>query len=144
MIIYSFIVSFIYGIIPIIIKLHLSHIPHTLLLLFIQIIGIFIISSYIFFFKPQEFNFTKININFNIIFFIILTAFFGTFLANKLYIKIINESNNFNINMIITSLYPIITIIASYFILKEYLNQYQLFGYLFIIIGISIIFYFKH
>jgi len=41
--------------------------------------------------------------------------------------------------MIITSLSPIITIIASYFILKDYLNQYQLFGYLFIII-----FYFKH
>jgi drug/metabolite transporter (DMT)-like permease len=134
-------ILFIEGIIPVIIKLYLSLIPYTLLLLISHFIGLIFICFYLYFFKFDEIIEGYINLNYKILFIIILISFFGTFIARIIYLKIINDNQNINIFIILMSLYPIITIIASYFLLQEELSNRQLIGYLFIIIGIYFLLY---
>jgi drug/metabolite transporter (DMT)-like permease len=129
------------GLIPVIIKLYLTIIPYSLILLLSQFIGLLFIIGYAFFFKYHEIKEGYINLNLKIITFIILISFFGTFLAKILFLKTINDNDNINIFIIIMSLYPIVTILASYFLLKQELTYRQILGYLFVIIGIYFLLY---
>jgi len=138
---YPLTIILIEGIIPIIIKLYLSTIPYHFLLLLTQILGALFIGTYVYLFKPHEFSQGISNINPKIFLIFFLIAFFGTFLAKKLYLKVINDNHNINIFIILMSLYPVITIIGSYFFLKEKLSYYQLLGYFLIILGIILMFY---
>lgn len=136
-----FCILLIEGIIPVIIKLYLSIIPYNLILFLSQFIGLFFICFYVFFFKYNEiikgYNF----LNFKLLFIVIIIAFFSTFLAKVLFLKTLNDNENISIFLIIMSLYPIVTIIASYFILKEKITNLQLLGYMFVIIGICFLLY---
>ena len=136
-----FYILFIEGIIPVIIKLYLTIIPYSLILLLSQIIGLIFIISYVFFYKPNDIKDGYINLNYKILIIIILISFFGTFLGKILFLKTINDNDNISIYLIIMSLYPAITIIASYFLLKQKISNRQLIGYLFIIIGIYFLLY---
>jgi len=136
-----FFIILIEGIIPVIIKLHLSIIPYNFSLLISQFLGLLFITTYVLFFKPNEIKEGFANMDIKILFIFLLIAFFGTFLAKILYLKTINDNNNINIFIILMSLYPIITIIASYFLLKEQLNYYQFVGYFLVIIGICFLLY---
>jgi drug/metabolite transporter (DMT)-like permease len=141
LLLYPLLIVLIEGIIPIIIKLYLTTIPYHFLLLLTQILGAIFIGSYVYLFKPHEFSQGLSNINAQIFLIFLLIAFFGTFLAKKFYLKVINDNPNISIFIIIMSLYPIITIIGSYFFLKERLSYYQLLGYFLIILGIFLMFY---
>ena len=136
-----FYILFIEGIIPVIIKLYLTLIPYELILLLSHIIGLIFITLYIFFFKSNNIKEGFINLNSNILIVIILISFFGTFLGKVLFFKTLNDNENISIFLIIMSLYPIVTIIASYFFLKERITYIQILGYLFIIIGICFLLY---
>jgi drug/metabolite transporter (DMT)-like permease len=136
-----FLILIIQGIIPVIIKLHLTIIPYTLILILSELIGLFFITFYAFFFKSHEIINGFTNINLKLLFIIILISFFGIFIVKILFLKTINDSKNINIFIIIMSLYPMITIIASYYFLQEKISYRQLFGYLLIIIGISFLLY---
>jgi drug/metabolite transporter (DMT)-like permease len=136
-----FLILIIEGIIPVIIKLHLTIIPYTLILLLSQIIGLIFICFYAFFFKSNEIFEGYTNLNLKIFTIIILISFFGTFIGKILFLKTINDNQNISLFLIIMSLYPIITIIASYFLLKEKLSYRQILGYFLIIIGISFLLY---
>ncbi len=141
LLLYPLLIILIEGIIPIIIKLYLTTIPYHFLLLLTQILGAIFIGSYVYLFKPHELSQGLSNINTQIFIIFLLIAFFGTFLAKKFYLKVINDNPNISIFIIIMSLYPIITIIGSYFFLKEKLSLYQFLGYFFIILGIFLMFY---
>jgi drug/metabolite transporter (DMT)-like permease len=136
-----FLILIIEGIIPVIIKLHLTIIPYTLILVLSQILGLFFICSYAFLFKSHEIIEGFSNLNLKLLTIIILIAFFGTFIGKILFLKTINDNENISIFIIIMSLYPMITIIASYYLLKEKISYRQLLGYLLIIIGISFLLY---
>jgi drug/metabolite transporter (DMT)-like permease len=136
-----FYILFIEGIIPVIIKIYLSLIPYELILLLSQIIGLFFIITYIFFFKPKDIKEGYTNLNYQLLIIIILISFFGTFLGKIFFLKTIKDNDNISIFLIIMSLYPMITIIASYFLLKERITKRQLLGYLLIIIGICFLLY---
>jgi drug/metabolite transporter (DMT)-like permease len=136
-----FLILIIEGIIPVIIKLHLTVIPYTLILVLSQILGLLFICSYAFLFKTHEIIEGFSNLNLKLLTIIILIAFFGTFIGKILFLKTINDSKNINIFIIIMSLYPMITIIASYYFLQEKISYRQLFGYLLIIIGITFLLY---
>ena len=136
-----FYILFVEGIIPVIIKIYLSLIPYELILLLSQIIGLFFIITYIFFFKPKDIKEGYINLNSKIIIIIILISFFGTFLGKIFFIKTIKENDNISIFVIIMSLYPMVTIISSYFLLNERISNKQLLGYFLIIIGIYFLLY---
>jgi drug/metabolite transporter (DMT)-like permease len=136
-----FYILFIEGIIPVIIKLYLTLIPYNLILLLLNIISLIFIIFYVFFFKLSEIKEGFINLNYKLLLIIILISFFGTFLGRIFFLKILNENDNISILLIIMSLYPVITIIASYFLLKEKITNKQLIGYLLIIIGIYFLLY---
>ena len=66
-------------------------------------------------------------------------ALFSVYIANLLYVVALQNKVNINILTIITGLYPVITIIFSYIILKEKITIKAIIGYLFIILGIFFI-----
>lgn len=136
-----FFIIFIEGIIPVIIKLYMTLLPYNFILLISQFLGLLFITSYILLFKPNEIKEGFANFNSKLFLIFLLIAFFGTFLAKIFYIKTIKDNENISIFIIIMSLYPIITIIASYFLLKERLTYYQIIGYFLIIIGICFLLY---
>ena len=136
-----FYILFIEGIIPVIIKLYLTLIPYNLILLLSQIIGLFFILFYVLFYKSNDIKEGYTNLNYKLLIIIILISFFSTFLGRIFFLKILNDNENINIFIIIMSLYPIITIIASYFLLKERITNRQMIGYLLIIIGIYFLLY---
>jgi drug/metabolite transporter (DMT)-like permease len=67
-----------------------------------------------------------------------LTTFMGLFLANILYLYAIKHTTNINIVSVLSALYPVITLILAFFILKESLSWKGLFGFSLIIIGIVV------
>ena len=129
------------GLIPVIFKLLLTVIPFNLFLVLSLIFGLLFICSYAFLFKSHEIIEGFSNLNLKLLTIIILIAFFGTFIGKILFLKTINDNENISIFIIIMSLYPMITIIASYYFLQEIISYRQLFGYLLIIIGISFLLY---
>lgn len=66
------------------------------------------------------------------------TTFMGLFLANVLYLYAIKHTTNINIVSVISALYPVITLVLAFFILKESLSWQGLFGFSLIIIGIVV------
>jgi|688.fasta_scaffold385745_2 drug/metabolite transporter (DMT)-like permease len=134
-------ILFIEGITPVLLKLYLTVIPYDFILLLSQILTLLFISIYVFIFKSNKIKEGYVNLNYKLLFIIIIISFFSSFLARILFLKVINDNDKINIFLIIMSLYPIITIIASYFLLKEEITNRQLFGYLLIIIGIYFLLY---
>lgn len=136
----GFLITFIWGLSPVIIKyaIHHGNIP-TYLILFIQGFIFFIASLiYILIFK---FNNIKDDIIKYKTYIPLLTfiSLFSIYIANLLYVIAIQNKVNINILTIITALYPIFTIIFSYIILKEKITLKAILGYLFIIIGLFFI-----
>lgn len=136
----GFLITFIWGLSPVIIKyaIHHGNIP-TYLILFIQGFIFFIASLiYILIFK---FNNIKDDIIKYKTYIPLLTfiSLFSIYIANLLYVIAIQNKVNINILTIITALYPIFTIIFSYIILKEKITLKAILGYLFIIFGLFFI-----
>jgi drug/metabolite transporter (DMT)-like permease len=136
-----FYILFVEGIIPIIIKLYLTLIPYELIFILLEIICLIFTITYISLFKLNDIKEGYINLNSKIIIIIILISFFGTFLGKIFFIKTIKENDNISIFVIIMSLYPMVTIISSYFLLNERISNKQLLGYFLIIIGIYFLLY---
>ena len=134
-------ILFIEGITPVLLKLYLTVIPYDFILLLTQLLTLVFICIYCFLFKSKKIKEGYINLNYKLLSIIIIISFFSSFLARILFLKVLNDNDKINIFLIIMSLYPIITIIASYFLLKEELTNRQLFGYLLIIIGIYFLLY---
>lgn len=136
----AFFITLIWGLSPVIIKyaIHHGNIP-TYLIIFIQSFIYFIASLiYIIIFKYK-------NIKDDIIkhkTYIPLLAFislFSLYIANILYVLALQNNVNINVLTMIIGLYPIITIIFSYIILKEKITMNAIGGYLFIILGLYFI-----
>lgn len=79
-----FLILIIEGIIPVIIKLHLTIIPYTLILVLSQILGLLFICFYAFLFKSHEIIEGFSNLNLKLLTIIILIAFFGTFIGKNI------------------------------------------------------------
>jgi drug/metabolite transporter (DMT)-like permease len=67
-----------------------------------------------------------------------VTAFFAFFLVYVAYLYILHRSKNINIVVVITALYPVVTLLVSWALFKEALSIGQLIGFTLIILGISI------
>ena len=136
----AFLITFIWGISPVIVKyaIHHGNIP-TYLILFIQGFIFFIASLiYILIFKFNNIKDDLIKYK-TYIPLLAFIALFSVYIANLLYVLALQNKVNINILTIITGLYPIITIIFSYIILKEKITIKAIIGYLFIILGIFFI-----
>jgi drug/metabolite transporter (DMT)-like permease len=136
----AFLITFIWGISPVIVKyaIHHGNIP-TYLILFIQGFIFFIASLiYILIFKFNNIKDDLIKYK-TYIPLLAFIALFSVYIANLLYVVALQNKVNINILTMITGLYPVITIIFSYIILKEKITMKAIIGYLFIILGIFFI-----
>lgn len=133
-------ISIIWGFVPVIIKLYLHELPPEFILLSSSII--FFIGSFIYtyFFKYNQIIEGYNKSTYKIIIIVILTFLLASVISNLLYLKYLKK-NNLNILSIIIGLAPAITVIAAYFLLNERLTLLQLFGTLFILIGLVFILY---
>jgi transporter family protein len=137
----AFIITLIWGISPVIIKyaIHHGNIP-TYLIIFIQSIIYFIASLlYVIIFKYKNFKDDLIKYR-SYIPLLAFISLFSVYIANLLYVVALQNNVNINILTIIVGLYPVITIIFSYFILKEKITLKAIGGYILIILGIFFIF----
>jgi drug/metabolite transporter (DMT)-like permease len=143
MLLYPFIISIVWGIVPIILKLFLSIIPHEFIML-ISSITLFI-STVIY---TVFFNYHKVvegysNITLKFVLLLIITFFIASFICQLLYLKTLKNYNP-NIPVLIIASAPIITIIASYYILNDKLKNIQLFGCVLIFIGLYLLLKYKN
>ena len=133
-------ISFIWGIVPVIIKLYLNELSPEFILLsssFVFFIGSFI---YTYFFKYNEIIEGYNKSTYKIIIILIITFLLASVISNLLYLQYLKK-NSSNILAIIVGLAPAITVIAAYFLLNETLTSLQLFGTLLILIGLGLIIY---
>ena len=133
-------ISFIWGFVPVIIKLYLKELSPEFILLSSSLV--FFIGSFIYtyFFKYNEIIEGYNKSTYKIIIILIITFLLASVISNLLYLKYLKK-NNSNILAIIVGLAPAITVIAAYFLLNETLTSLQLFGTLLILIGLGFIIY---
>lgn len=143
MLLYPFIISIIWGIVPVILKLFLSIIPYEFIML-ISSITIFI-STFIY---TIFFNYNKIvegysNITLKFILILIITFFMASFICQLLYLKTL-KIHNPSIPVLIIASAPIITIITSYYLLNDKLKNIQLLGCVLIFSGLYLLLRYKN
>lgn len=139
---YPFIIAFIWGISPVILKYFIKHnnIPVYIIILIESIVYLTATLIYI--------SIYKINViigdlykSSNYIPIIAFISLFSIYIANVLYLIAIHKGVNVNVITIFTGLYPIITLIFAFIILQETLSLKALFGFFLIMIGIVFVFY---
>lgn len=135
-------ISLVWGLIPIIIKIYLSFLPYIFIIFVQSLVLLFSSLIYIYFFKFKDLKEGFNNITIKKLLLLIITFFFASFICNLLYLDVLKK-HHISAPIIIFTLTPVITILASYLILNEFLNIQQLFGCLLIFIGIFFVFYFK-
>ena len=140
--IYPFIIAMVWGSIPIIIKFHLSFLPHAFII-FLQSVVLFLSAlTYVFFFRYKDFIQGYRNVSYKNIFLLIIVFFIASFICNLLYLHILKRDSIIS-PLIVFILTPLITILISSLVLEEVLNIKQLFGCILISIGIFFLIYFK-
>jgi transporter family protein len=130
----AFIVAIIWGITPIIYKSILNDLSYHTVLIF-SALTFFIASIFYTIIYYKEIS-NDIKIYPHKLLYIALYAFIGLFIANILYHYAIKHTDNIAIIITITSIYPLITLILSYYILYEDISAHNIIGILLIIIGI--------
>jgi len=131
-------ISIIWGLVPIIIKLYLHEITAEFIYLFSSIVLFIGALIYTYFFKYDELIEGYNKSTYKTIIILIVLFFIASVISKLLYLKYLKK-NNANILSIIIGLAPAITVIAAYFLLNEKLTSSQLFGTIFILIGLIFI-----
>ena len=139
--VYYFIVNLIWGIAPLFDKYILQYIDILTLMLFVSIIHFFILLGIV---LNRDTNFIQDCTTIMNNKYIILVIIFATsmlLMANYGYLYTISNDKNVAIATLLTSLYPIVTLILGYFILSQSLTTLEISGFILIFIGISFINY---
>ncbi len=134
----SLFIALLSGISPLVIRVMSKTVSHHTVMAISAIVYFVSTMIYIYLFHYdtvlQDIQYT------NYIFIIILTSFVGFFLASSMYFYALKHTDNVNYVVIITSLYPVVTLILSYYFLDEKLTWQGLLGFVFVIIGIVLLF----
>jgi len=134
---FALLISFFWGIQPIIHKLLLRKInPKTMLILNSTVYFFCIIWFTIY--NYQEFKTDLKNMDLKSFLIIVFTAVITAFLANMIYFYILKNNDSYIVSALIYSS-PVFTLIFAYLFLKEKITKYGLIGVIFIIIGILFI-----
>ena len=134
-------VAILWGISPIVHKSAIQHVSGSFILLISAITYFLAVVAYIYFWKWKEVG-KDFNMGGNIyIPLLVITALLGLFLTNVIYLYAVKHAPNINIVVIITSLYPVITLIIASLWLKESLSILGLLGLFLIVCGISVLLY---
>lgn len=136
----AFIIAFFWGISPVLFKFILKKNMPSYIIIFI-LAFVYLLSSVIYIIIYEKNNFYKdLNTNINYIPFLVVLLFFTGYLTRFLYLFALENNANVNIMSLITSLAPIVTLIASFLILREKITTNVLIGFLIIFIGLLCIF----
>jgi len=136
----AFIIAFFWGISPVLFKFILKKNIPSYIIIFI-LAFVYLLSSVIYIIIYEKNNFYKdLNTNINYIPFLVVLLFFTGYLTRFLYLFALENNANVNIMSLITSLAPIVTLIASFLILREKITTNVLIGFLIIFIGLLCIF----
>ena len=139
--VYYFIVNLIWGIAPLFDKYILQYIDILTLMLFVSIIHFFILLGIV---LNRNTNFIQDCTTIMNNKYIILVIIFATsmlLMANYGYLYTVSNDKNVAIATLLTSLYPIVTLILGYLVLNETLTTLEISGFILIFIGISFINY---
>lgn len=140
--IYYFIVNLIWGIAPIFDKYILQYIDILTLMLFVSLIHFLILLGIVLNSSNGGFIQDCTTIMNNK--YIILVIVFATsmlLMANYGYLYAINNDKKVAIATLLTSLYPIVTLILGYLVLSESLTLLEAMGFVLIFSGISLVNY---
>jgi len=136
----AFIIAFFWGISPVLFKFILKKNIPSYIIIFI-LAFVYLLSSVIYIIIYEKNNFYKdLNTNINYIPFLVVLLFFTGYLTRFLYLFALENNANVNIMSLIVSLAPIVTLIASFLILREKITTNVLIGFLIIFIGLLCIF----
>jgi len=139
--VYYFIVNLIWGIAPLFDKYILQYIDILTLMLFVSIIHFFILLGIV---LNRDTNFIQDCTTIMNNKYIILVIIFATsmlLMANYGYLYTVSNDKKVAIATLLTSLYPIVTLILGYLVLNETLTTLEISGFILIFIGISFINY---
>lgn len=131
-------VAVLWGISPIVHKHVLQHVSGSFILLISAITYLISVFAYIYIWKTKEvYNDFK---NGGVVYvpLLALTTFLGFFLTNLIYLYAVKYAPNINIVVVITALYPVITLIIASLWLKEYLSVMGLIGFALIVCGVTL------
>ena len=132
-------VAVLLGISPIVHRLVLQHVSGSFILLISAITYFISVLAYIFIWKTKE-----VYIDFNngavykYVSLLAITTFLGFFLTNLIYLYAVKHAPNLNIVVIITALYPVITLIIASLWLKESLSIWGFLGFALIVCGVTL------
>ena len=139
-IIYAFIIAFLTGFSPIIHRYILPRISGAFIMLVSAITYGLAVLFYIYFWKwsdvVKDMKDSKPYIPL-----LAATTLFGMFFANILYLYAIKHTSNINTVIVITALYPVVTLVLASIFLKERLSIWGLLGFFMILVGISVLLY---
>jgi len=134
-------VAVIWGVSPIVHRLVLKRVSGSFILLVSAITYFIAVFAYVFIWKRKEVYGDFKNGGIVYVPLLALTTFLGFFLTNLIYLYAVKYSPNINIVVIITALYPVITLIIASLWLKEYLSVMGLIGFALIVCGVTLMLY---
>lgn len=146
LLVYYILVNLIWGIGPIIDKYMMKYMDIITLMLIISVIYLLAVIALAIRHRKiviKDYNNMKNIKNYKVLLFILVIFSFSLTLANYGYLFVVNRGNT-ALATILTSLYPIITLIIGYRFLKEKMTKLELAGFLLILFGIMLINYSKN
>jgi drug/metabolite transporter (DMT)-like permease len=136
----GFLISFLWGLSPILTKTRMDKIDYEIILLmdiFLYFILIFIYLLY----KNKNIKKSILNIDKSTLFITLFAGIFCTFIPGYLYVYCLKETDNTPIVCAIVGISPLFTLLISYLYLKEKITLSSIIGILLIVLGIVIISY---
>lgn len=130
-------VAVLWGISPIVHKLVLQHVSGSFILLISAITYFISVLAYIFVWKMKE-VYSDFKTGSVYVPILAITTFLGFFLTNLIYLYAVKHAPNINIVVIITALYPVITLIIASLWLKESLSISGFLGFMLIVCGVTL------
>lgn len=138
-VLFAFIIAIIWGLTPVVYKSICHEVSYQCILFISAIIYFTFVMVYIYVYEFAKVRKDLLLLSSKHIFTIALTSFAGIFLANLLYFRAIEITKNINLVILITALYPVITLIFAYFLLGETLSARSLLGFALILTGIALV-----
>ena len=134
------IITFIWGISPVLFKYFLHKNTPAYLIIFFQAF-IYLLSSVIYILIcKRNVMIQDLKQNVSYIPLLIIISFFSVYIANVLYIYALENKGNVSIMSIIIALAPVITMIFAYLIFREKLPIKAYIGFFIIFVGLILIF----
>jgi drug/metabolite transporter (DMT)-like permease len=135
---YSLIISFLWGIVPIIHKMLLNEL-NNITVMAITAFFYFILLLFLIFYNKKVIITDLNKITNDQYIWIFIATFFGVFITNFLYYYVIKNGKT---PIVIALMYtcPVVTLVATYYLLKDKINNVDILGILLIVTGILCIF----